>query len=764
MKLKKFFSPRLRYVQSEESLIQGKDFFLNSTGAEKLFQLALLKQTDLLGCILLSVRPFLQGNSFANSELRFEVVKQFAQECVSKAPGFLPFASMLFGQRIGVHSVLMFFSLDSRYKLDFLKGAGLLRLCVRDNLHLSFAEIGLLLEIEMGCSTIHTKRPDNAEHTIFKAISDAMQHMATPMESTYLPLHEELKCILDEKNIPQTLEPLVELGNGNVLGWEAVFSLPQASNFQRMESLLLFAVETGLISELNQNCLIQSLDNAPCLNEGQRLFLNLHPEALQQNFSPDPLLQKLSELNLEAKNVVLQVTDTLNGFHGKEIVRQLQEIKKQGFSIGLDNLNVETLKLHLLTQLRPECIKLRLPAQGVVDNSSSSLLIRELLAISEVINAKLIVEGINSPLELGKLTSMGVYAGKGTILTESSCLLPDNPQEKNTMACANTAICRSPVGDLAVPACTVSPETPVSRIQDMLHDQAPLSQVVVVSNLKPVGLIMKYTLDDQLSTQFGLALYMNRPIAKLMDTDFLQVEADQALEDVARKAMKRPDDKLYDDIVVTRNGDLYGLLSVQRMLDTMAQVQLELAKGANPLTGLPGNVAIETTIERLAKEKASTSLAYVDLDNFKVYNDVYGFENGDRIIRLTAKVLSEALKIHGENNDLLAHVGGDDFVIIAGPDHIAPICQSAIDFFAKEIPEYYNEEDRERGFIVGTGRDGIKGHFELVSLSIGILDDVFNNPFSMSELSVTVAKVKKNAKAVSGNSCVRECAANGMMQ
>ena len=63
---------------------------------------------------------------------------------------FLPFASMLFGQRIGVHSVLMFFSLDSRYKLDFLKGAGLLRLCVRDNLHLSFAEIGLLLEIEMG--------------------------------------------------------------------------------------------------------------------------------------------------------------------------------------------------------------------------------------------------------------------------------------------------------------------------------------------------------------------------------------------------------------------------------------------------------------------------------------------------------------------------------------------------------------------------------------------------------------------------------------
>ena len=120
-----------------------------------------------------------------------------------------------------------------------------------------------------------------------------MQHMATPMESTYLPLHEELKCILDEKNIPQTFGTACGTG-ATAMSWAGkLFSLsPRQVTFQRMESLLLFAVETGLISELNQNCLIQSLDNAPCLNEGQRLFLNLHPEALQQNFSPDPLLQK----------------------------------------------------------------------------------------------------------------------------------------------------------------------------------------------------------------------------------------------------------------------------------------------------------------------------------------------------------------------------------------------------------------------------------------------------------------------------------------
>lgn len=762
MKLKKFFSPRLRYTQSEEPAMLEADFFIDNATADKLYQLTVQPNSGLLGCILLSIRPFLQRSSFANSELRFEVVKQFAQECTSRAPGFLPFATMLFGQRIGVHSVLLFFSLDKKYKLEFIKGACLLRLSVRDNLHLSFDQLSQLLDVEIGCSTLQVKRPGNAKHTIFKAVSDAFQNIAAPLDSTYLPLHEELKTILDEEKLSVTMEPLVELNTGNILGWEPAFALPQSENFQMMESTLLFAVETGLITEFNNLCLRMGITNAPYLEGGQRLFLNLHPEALQQGFAFETLFNMLLPSRLEEKDVVLQAADTLNGLHGEELVNQLRELKRLNISIGLNNINVETLKLQLLVQLRPEYIKLNLATPGTFENSNTPVLLKGLLALSQVINAKLIVDGINSSLDLSQLTAMGVYAGKGKVLTELECRVPDNIHCKNTSSNADHMICRSPAGELSVPACTVSPDTPVSHVQELLHHQAPLSQVVVVNGLRPVGLIMKYTLDDQLSTQFGLSLYMNRPISKLMDTGFFQVEADQPLEEVARKAMKRPDDKLYDDIVVTKKGALFGLLSVQRMLDTMAQVQLELAKGANPLTGLPGNVAIETTIEKRAKAKKQTSLAYVDLDNFKVYNDVYGFENGDRIIRLTAKTLSEAMKQHGKHDDLLGHVGGDDFVIIADREYIDKACHSAIDLFAREIPEYYNDNDRTRGYIVGTGREGKKGHFDLVSVSIGILDCNFNTPFSMSELSVTVAQVKKMAKAVRGNSCVRHSADIGL--
>ena len=314
------------------------------------------------------------------------------------------------------------------------------------------------------------------------------------------------------------------------------------------------------------------------------------------------------------------------GLREETLTRELLEIKKRNISVGLSNVNVDTLNLRLLTGLRPEYLQVNLAAPAFSDNTDSFQLIKELLLLSDAINSKLIIEGIDSSLELSQLTAMGAYAGKGKMLTELVCRPLELPQAHPVATCSDAMICRSPAGELAVPACTVTPETTVGHVQEILQHQPPLSQVVVVNGMRPVGLIMKYTLDDQLSTQFGLALYMNRPVAKLMDTSFFQVEADQPLEEVAQKAMKRPDDKLYDDIVVTKNGALFGLLSVQRMLDTMAQVQLELAKGANPLTGLPGNVSIETSIEKRAKAKEPISLAYVDLDNFKVYNDVYGFE------------------------------------------------------------------------------------------------------------------------------------------
>jgi GGDEF domain-containing protein len=221
-------------------------------------------------------------------------------------------------------------------------------------------------------------------------------------------------------------------------------------------------------------------------------------------------------------------------------------------------------------------------------------------------------------------------------------------------------------------------------------------------------------------------------------------------------AMRRENRKIYDDILVTEDGAFVGTVSVQTMLDSMARVQVELAKGSNPLTGLAGNVAIEAEINRRSRDGIPSSLIYVDLDNFKVYNDVYGFKSGDKAILLTAEALREAVSRQGEPDDFIGHVGGDDFIIMCGQKRAEDICRHICDHFAASAPDLYTPEDRARGFIVGRGRDGREGEFPLMSLSLGFLDCAFAHPFTMEELSGRVAEVKKYAKSRPGNSYVKD--------
>ena len=191
------------------------------------------------------------------------------------------------------------------------------------------------------------------------------------------------------------------------------------------------------------------------------------------------------------------------------------------------------------------------------------------------------------------------------------------------------------------------------------------------------------------------------------------------IEDSARMAMNRNPAKIYDDILVTRGGFLVGTVSVQKILDTLAKVQVELAKGSNPLTGLPGNVSIEQEFQRRSREAIASSMIYIDLDNFKVYNDVYGFNQGDKAILLTAQILREAVRLAGAPHDFIGHVGGDDFILITAKNRTEDICRAVVDAFAQEAPKLYSEADRRTGCILGKNRDGQEQCFPLMTMSVG---------------------------------------------
>ena len=142
----------------------------------------------------------------------------------------------------------------------------------------------------------------------------------------------------------------------------------------------------------------------------------------------------------------------------------------------------------------------------------------------------------------------------------------------------------------------------------------------------------------------------------------------------------------------------------------------------SPLTGLPGNVQIQTEMKKRLLNKDTFAILYFDLDNFKAYNDVYGFANGDEIIKFTARTMSKHIHQLESSESFIGHIGGDDFVAIIAPTDYDNLCQNIIAEFDKLVVDFYNEVDVERGFVEVANRRGIIEQFPLTSISIAVLE------------------------------------------
>ncbi|MBN2397307.1 MAG: diguanylate cyclase [Deltaproteobacteria bacterium] len=174
----------------------------------------------------------------------------------------------------------------------------------------------------------------------------------------------------------------------------------------------------------------------------------------------------------------------------------------------------------------------------------------------------------------------------------------------------------------------------------------------------------------------------------------------------------------------------------------------------NPLTRLPGNISINRRIQDHIDRKESFALAYADLDNFKPYNDTYGFSRGDEVLRITGRLLLNITKSGQPRDSFVGHIGGDDFVFITGPAVIEETCREVIEAFDRIIPTFYDRRDRDRGFILGHDRAGAERRFPLLSISIGVAfstGDLFSH---FGEITQIASEVKSFAKEQEG-SCYR---------
>ena len=264
--------------------------------------------------------------------------------------------------------------------------------------------------------------------------------------------------------------------------------------------------------------------------------------------------------------------------------------------------------------------------------------------------------------------------------------------------------------------------------------------------------------------QIDIAL-KNIPFLIIVNEDAI----DRDIIELCQKIRKDEDNKITPIIVVSSNETREHKLNVlkesveyyiKKPVDTdylyytvkNLNRLLNINRRISALTGLPGNVQIHAELKKRISKKEEFSVLYLDLDNFKAYNDVYGFLKGDEIIEFTAQTILKCIHQLFLEDSFIGHIGGDDFIAIVPTIHVDEVCQSIIATFDKEVEKFFTDEDLERGYIEVANRKGVMEQFPLTSISIGVVIAEKGRFSNILEIGEVGAQVKHMAKSIMGSS------------
>jgi diguanylate cyclase (GGDEF)-like protein len=758
-KLTPVFTPGKHHPDMDGAVPQSLDIFDFLRDPVRSQLARALREEGHVGLIWVRISGYGLFEKLYGKEISAGVVNHLQRSLITSLSEHLPGAGFRFVDKAEPGAFLTLF--EAACGLNDMADLALrFRLGVKSLLNQEVVkQTGQSLDLEVGYAMLPFEDGKNLENLVFNALSDARQVAEGTLDTAKLSLMSEFREVVEVPCLRAVYQPIVDMRNGDVLGWESLARGPAEGNFRSPTLMFDFAEEVGWVFALERCCREQAIAGLGGLEAGQKLFLNIHPQTLgDPSFKTGETLRLLERHGLKPYNVVFEITERHNAKDFTLFYRTLEHYRSQGYQVAIDDVGTGYSGLSRLAAVQPDYIKVDMSlVRGIDANPVQRSLIETLVTLCHKIGCGIICEGIETETELSSLRSMGVHYGQGYYLARPAA---PKPQPKVRMPLSRGMNgrdgdwkCSIPVSELAEPAPTVTPNELTRDVKHLLDSQ-PISGVVVVDGGKPVGLVMSHHLDRQLGTYFGTSLYYERSVSRLMDTAPLIADGSDPVEQVAKQAMCRERFKLYDHIIVTKNGYIAGLVSVQKMLDALARVQVEMAKGMSPLTGLPGNVALEQEIQRRCREGSPVSFIYCDLDHFKVYNDLYGFEAGDRMILLISRILLWAARRHAGGDSFVGHVGGDDFVVITPAERAERTAKAVVRCFSRLVGGLYNPEDRAAGHVKAIGRGGRMEEFPLVSVSLGIVD--CHGTCDLGQIGWRAAEVKKYAKSRPGNVYVRD--------
>jgi diguanylate cyclase (GGDEF)-like protein len=573
----------------------------------------------------------------------------------------------------------------------------------------------------------------------------------------------DLQQIIEQQKVNTFFQPIIEARGQSIFAYEALSRGPADSLYCSPVHLFEEAKRQHQMFALESVCRSRAIENFTRQELTGKLFLNVSPETLlQPDHQRGLTLDLINNYGLKPEQVVIEITEH-SPTHDYELMRAaVEHYQGEGFSIAIDDLGAGYSSLRLWSELKPEYVKIdRHFVSGIESDKVKRDFVRSIVEIARAVNSQVIAEGIETRQEFEALSEIDVDYLQGYYFARP------HPQPIREVCKSAQVVWQQikdsrdmykddgQIGRLKLDIPPVTADTLVEEVTDLFEKNDHWFSLPVISGGVPIGIIKRTRLLQMLSKAFGRDLYSKKPVSQIMDTEFMSVERHLRIEKVSQQVTQRNRNRLEEDFIITENGYYSGVGQVIDLLKMITELQLKSAQNSNPLTGLPGNILIQEQIDQLIVSRMPFVTCYFDLDNFKPYNDQYGYAKGDEILLSVAQLLQK----HCNNNlDFVGHVGGDDFVVIfQSPDWQKQV-QDALNEFSICRQAFYSPEHLVDGGIWAEDRFGEKRFFSLMSISVAAIDSESADFGSAKEVASQLSVIKHEAKHSKGNSLVAQLA------
>lgn len=563
--------------------------------------------------------------------------------------------------------------------------------------------------------------------------------------------------ILQSKNLTSLLQPIVDLDQRSIHGYESLIRGPSDSPYHSPVTLFDIAIRSGKLLELDLLCREIGINTFQKKQLPGKLFLNATPESLLEPDHRSGLtLEILQQEGIHPEDVVIEMTEQYPTNNFEVMRKAIAHYKSMGFKIAMDDLGAGYSGLRMWSELRPDYVKIdKHFIQGINEDPVKQSFVRSINDIAQGLDCKVIAEGIETQDEYRTIFGMGISLGQGYYFSRPKAMPPYSiPSE--LFNCSSPYDCSDKnnrisgkISTLLNPTQTISPHTTLEEVHAIFHDTNLTSIPVLEKDLKPIGLIRRSNLLSTLSTKFGRALHASKSVMDYIDRSTVIADKEWSIEHVSKLVTDTMKLQIEDDFIITENGKYLGLGKVIQLLKIITDLKVKNARYANPLTLLPGNVPIYEKIDSLLSTNSEFCIAYCDIDNFKPFNDVYGYDKGDKVIKKVADIL---LQSSNKSQDFVGHVGGDDFIVVFKSEDWQQRCTNILNSFEKVITEFYSSEDKINNGIWAKSRKSEDSFFPIMSLSIGALMPDSSTYITYSDIAELATQAKRSAKNIAGNS------------